>query len=83
MLGHICRTEGDERARALSAARVDALAPDGQIVLADYFADNDRKHNPFGVQMGLTMLANTERGGVLTNPQVVGWLPTPASRRSG
>jgi hypothetical protein len=43
-------------------------------LLADYFADNDRKYNPFGVQMGLTMLANTERGGMLTNKQVSGWL---------
>ncbi len=48
--------------------------PGGQLLLADYFADNDRKHNPFGVQMGLTMLASTERGGRLTNAQVHGWL---------
>lgn len=73
-LGHVCRTEGDERARALIARAVTALRPGGQLLLADYFADNDRKHNPFGVQMGLTMLASTERGGRLTNAQVHGWL---------
>ena len=33
-----------------------------------------RADNPFGVQMGMTMLANTERGGMLTNAQVTGWL---------
>lgn len=74
VLGHVCRTEGDGRSRQLVRRAFEALAPDGQILLADYFADDDRKHNPFGVQMGLTMLANTERGGVLTNRQVVGWL---------
>lgn len=74
VLGHLCRTEGEERARRLIDRGVAALAPGGQLVLADYFADNDRKHNPFGVQMGLTMLASTERGGMLTHAQVHGWL---------
>jgi len=74
VLGHICRTEGDERARALVQRAFAALKPGGQILIADYFADNDRKYNPFGVQMGLTMLANTQRGGMLTNAQVCGWL---------
>jgi SAM-dependent methyltransferase len=74
VLGHVCRTEGEGRARALLARAVDALRPGGQVLLADYFADNERKHNPFGVQMGLTMLASTERGGRLTNQQVHGWL---------
>ena len=44
------------------------------LILADYFADNDRKYNPFGVQMGLTMLANTQRGAMLTHKQVSLWL---------
>ena len=44
------------------------------MILADYFADKERKHNPFGVQMGLTMLANTESGRMLTHEQVYGWL---------
>jgi SAM-dependent methyltransferase len=74
VLGHLCRTEGDERARRLLDRAVNALRPGGQVVLADYFADNERKHNPFGVQMGLTMLASTERGGMLTHAQVHGWL---------
>ena len=74
VLGHICRTEGEERATALLARAATALVAGGQLVLADYFADNDRKHNPFGVQMGLTMLASTTRGGMLTHRQVHGWL---------
>ncbi|MEM7570458.1 MAG: class I SAM-dependent methyltransferase, partial [Pseudomonadota bacterium] len=74
VLGHICRTEGPGKAPGLIARAVDALKPGGQLILADYFADNDRKLNAFGVQMGLTMLANTKNGQVLTNAQVYGWL---------
>lgn len=74
VLGHVCRTEGDELARSLVARAFGALKPGGQLLLADYFADHERKQNPFGVQMGLTMLANTKRGGMLTNEQVCGWL---------
>ena len=74
VLGNVCRTEGDERSRSLVGRAFDALRPGGEILIADYFADNDRKYNPFGVQMGLTMMANTERGGLVTNAQVVGWL---------
>jgi ubiquinone/menaquinone biosynthesis C-methylase UbiE len=74
VLGHVCRTEGDTAAYALIRRAFQALAPGGQLVLADYFADNDRKYNPFGVQMGLTMMANTERGQMLTNAQVRRWL---------
>lgn len=73
-LGHICRTEGAELACSLVRRAFDSLKPGGQLLLADYFADHDRKFNPFGVQMGLTMLANTKRGGMLTNEQVRGWL---------
>ena len=76
VLAHICRTEGDERARNLIHRAVDALVPGGTLILADYFSDNDRKHNPFGVQMGLTMLASTERGAILTHEQVYAWLRT-------
>lgn len=74
VLGNICRTEGDARARSLVQRAFDALRPEGELLIVDYFADNERKHNPFGVQMGLTMLANTARGRMLTNAQVCGWL---------
>lgn len=74
VLGHVCRTEGPDMAPGLIRRAVDALKPGGRLILADYFADNDRKLNPFGVQMGLTMLANTRRGQVLTNAQAYEWL---------
>lgn len=74
VLGNVCRTEGDTLSRSLVAKAHRALKIGGSIVLADYFADKTRKFNPFGVQMGLTMLANTLRGGMITDEQVVGWL---------
>jgi len=74
VLGHVCRTEGDERSRSLVAKAFAALKPEGHVLIADYFADNGRKFAPFGVQMGLTMLANTARGGIVTNERVTGWL---------
>lgn len=74
IVGHLLRTEGEERSRALLARAFAALRPEGQVVVADYFADNDRKYNPFGVQMGMTMLANTRRGGLITHAQCSSWL---------
>lgn len=74
VLGHVCRTEGDEGARALVCRAFDALRPGGQVLIADYFADDHRTARPFGVQMGLTMMANTVRGRVVTHSQAVSWL---------
>ena len=74
VIGHLCRTEGHERAAALVCRAVAALRPGGQVLLADYFADDERTSQPFGVQMGLTMLANTERGRMITHSLAVGWL---------
>ena len=64
----------EARATELIRRATRALVPGGQLVLADYFADDRRTANPFAVQMGLTMLASTERGGMLTHGQVRGWL---------
>ena len=61
MLGHVCRTEGAEGAAALIRRAFAALRADGRLLLADYFADNTRKFNPFGVLMGVTMMASTTR----------------------
>ena len=74
VLGHVCRTEGHDRAQSLVLRAFDALRPGGTVLLADYFADDHRTAQPFGVQMGLTMLANTEHGRVITISQAVGWL---------
>jgi SAM-dependent methyltransferase len=74
VLGHVCRTEGIDGAPVLIRRVFDALAPGGRLLLADYFPDDARKTNPFGVLMGATMMASTERGLTFTYGQYVGWL---------
>ena len=74
VLGHVCRTEGPELAPELIARAVNALKPGGKLLVADYFADNERKLNAFGVQMGITMLANTQRGRIVTHEMMHRWL---------
>ena len=69
-LGHICRTEGEKNTKELVRRAVAGLKPGGKIVVADYFSDNDRRVNAFGVMMGLTMLANTRNGGAVTFEQM-------------
>ena len=73
-LGHVCRTEGAEGAAALVQRAFAALRAGGRLLLADYFADNTRKFNPFGVLMGVTMMASTTRGFTFTNEQYVEWM---------
>jgi precorrin-6B methylase 2 len=66
VLGHLCRAEGDDGTRRLLTRSWSALRAGGRVVVADYFPDNDRKLNPFGVLMGLTMAAATVQGRTFT-----------------
>ena len=61
-------------AQSLIGKAVNALKSGGQLIVADYFSDNERKLNAFGVQMGMTMLANTLNGGVVTFEQMHAWM---------
>jgi 5-methylthioadenosine/S-adenosylhomocysteine deaminase len=49
------------------------------MLIADYFPDNDRKFNPFGVLMGTTMMASHRAGLHLHHEQFQGWIATPGS----
>lgn len=73
-LGHICRTEGETLTQNLIERAANALKPGGQIIVADYYADNEKKLNAFGVHMGMTMLANTVNGSTVTFEQMYGYL---------
>ena len=73
-LGHVCRAEGADGAAKLLTRAFASLRADGRLLLADYFADNTRKFNPFGVLMGVTMMASTTRGFTFTNEQYVEWM---------
>lgn len=74
MLGHVCRTEGPAGARHLIERAFDALAPEGRLLLTDYFVDPDHKFNPHAVVMGMTMMAATIAGFGPTNDEVATWL---------
>lgn len=74
VLGHVLRTEGPERARSLLHRAARALAPGGLVCVADYFSDGGRAMHPFGVLMGATMMASTERGGPIRHAWVAEWM---------
>ena len=74
VLGHVCRAEGEERARRLIARAFDALRPEGLLVLADYFVDPERKMNPHAVLMAATMMASTVHGNGFTTDAYAGWV---------
>lgn len=74
VLGHICRTEGPDGARHLVERAHRALRPGGRLVLSDYFVDNERKFNPHGVLMGMTMMTSTVNGFPITHRQATDWL---------
>lgn len=74
ILGHVLRTEGPERARSLLRRAARALAPGGLLLVADYFSDGGRAMHPFGVLMGATMMASTERGGPIRHAWVGDWM---------
>ncbi len=72
VLGHVCRAEGAAGARRLIARAHEALALGGQLLLADYFVDPERR-SP-AVVMGATMMASTVRGFTYTHAEVSQWL---------
>ena len=74
LLGHVCRTEGEDGAQHLIRRAFQALRPEGRLLVADYFPDNTRKFNPFGVLMGVTMMANAVNGMTFTNERFHCWL---------
>ena len=74
VLGHICRTEGEDGARHLIERAFNALRPQGRLLLADYFTDVERKFNPHAVIMGTTMMASTRKGSTFTHQQFSEWL---------
>jgi len=74
VLGHVCRTEGEVRARRLIGRAFDALRAEGTLILADYFVDPERKMNPHAVLMGATMMASTVHGNGFTTDEYATWI---------
>jgi ubiquinone/menaquinone biosynthesis C-methylase UbiE len=74
VLGHVLRAEGADGAPHLLARARAALAPGGQLIVADYFRGATRTANPFAALMGATIVASTRAGDTFTGPQLVAWL---------
>jgi SAM-dependent methyltransferase len=74
VLGHVCRAEGAEGAQVLIERASDALEPGGTVILADYFVDDWRAASQNARLLGVTMMANTERGATFTYGQYQDWL---------
>lgn len=82
VLGHICRAEGTDGTARLLGRAYEALRPGGQVFVTDYFCDPTRKHNPHGVLMGATMMANTRKGSTFTPEEFQGLLRDAGFRQS-
>lgn len=74
VLGHVCRTEGADGARALLGRAARALRPGGRLLVSDYFRTADPARGPQGVFMAATMAACTLRGTAFTYEQMSCWL---------
>ncbi|MCY3926456.1 MAG: class I SAM-dependent methyltransferase [bacterium] len=74
VLGHVCRTEGADGARALLGRAADALRPGGRVLVSDYFRSDDPNRSPQGVFMAATMAACTRRGTAFTYEEMSSWL---------
>jgi hypothetical protein len=74
VLGHVLRAEGADGAPRLITRARDALAPVGELIVADYFRGATSAGNPFAALMGATIVASTRAGDTFTGPQVVEWL---------
>ncbi len=74
VLGHVCRTEGPEGAQHLLRRAYKALAPEGRVVMCDYFVGPEPKHSANAVLMGMTMMAATVNGFAITNSAASQWL---------
>lgn len=74
VLGHILHSEGERRGRALLRRCAEALAPGGEIVIAEFLVEPDRSGPLFGLIFALNMLIHTEEGDTFSFPEIAAWL---------
>jgi ubiquinone/menaquinone biosynthesis C-methylase UbiE len=73
-LGHILHSEGESRSRRLLKKTFAALAPGGQISIAEFVANEDRTGPPNAMIFAVNMLVNTSDGDTFTFSQMKVWL---------
>ncbi|MFK8024212.1 MAG: methyltransferase dimerization domain-containing protein [Ilumatobacter sp.] len=74
VLGHVCRTEGEDGTRHLMRRAFDALVPGGRVLIGDYYVDEQRSLASHALMMGVTMMASTRKGATHTHGQMGSWL---------
>ena len=82
-LGHILHSEGVEHSKALLKKTLDALAPGGTIVIAEFLVDPERKSNIMGLFFDVNMLVNTAAGGTYSFDEIRDWLEEAGFARAG
>jgi len=73
-LGHILHSEGIDRSRALIAKTFAALAPGGQIAIAEFLVNTDRTGPVQGLFFAVNMLVNTDHGDTYSFEEISTWL---------
>jgi ubiquinone/menaquinone biosynthesis C-methylase UbiE len=73
-LGHILHSEGTERGRELLKRTFAALSPGGQIAIAEFLVNPDRKGPLNGLIFNVNMLVNTENGATYSFEEISEWL---------
>jgi len=73
-LGHILHSEGETRSRALIQKVFTALAPGGQIAIAEFLVNADRTGPVNGLFFAVNMLVNTDSGNTYSFEEISAWL---------
>ncbi|MGO9700173.1 MAG: methyltransferase dimerization domain-containing protein [Xanthobacteraceae bacterium] len=73
-LGHILHSEGEERSRRLLKKTFDALAPGGNIAIAEILVDQDRRAPLSALLFAVNMLVNSEQGDTFSLDEIDRWL---------
>jgi 2-polyprenyl-3-methyl-5-hydroxy-6-metoxy-1,4-benzoquinol methylase len=74
ILGHICHAEGAENTQALLRRLHRALKPGGDLVIAEFLADEERRAATLPLLFAVNMLVNTEEGDTYTFAEMSAWL---------
>lgn len=80
-LSAIIHSNSPDQNRALIRKGVEALTPNGQLVVQDFIMDEDRTSPAFGALFALNMLVGTEAGDTYTESEVRHWMEEAALRR--
>jgi ubiquinone/menaquinone biosynthesis C-methylase UbiE len=74
ILGHICHGEGVERTQDLIDRAFRALRAGGQILIAEFVPDDDRRGPLMPLLFALHMLVLTDGGDAFTRAEYTKWL---------